>query len=107
MFDKSFCEEQTINASDTYTKEWTIPNGKRWTVTRFGGSCRESAQALNIALRFGTELIRKANMAGATCDLEMAKEFIGDGTKKIKVIMRNNSASQIKAIYWVDMKEMQ
>jgi len=107
MPDVSKCEEITVAATTSHIVEDIVPNGKTWAVSNVGGSSRETGdgKSCNIGLRFDGVLQRKFNMEGSSVNLPVQKELAGDGVKTMKIVLRNNSATSVKMIYWIDRHE--
>lgn len=96
---------QTVKASPI------IPNGKIWVVSLFGAADIDLGDNMSsyYVLQWGSgatfEDIRILALTGATQEVKLNKEFVGDGVKFLRVIMKNNSGSAKDLAFWYNAYE--
>ncbi len=85
-----------------------IPNGEVWRVTRFGGSevGTGDGKASVIALQLwdGTawQTVRGFGVVSAVAEVELARDMLGDGTRKLRIVRQNKSAAAKQIIAWLE-----
>jgi hypothetical protein len=85
-----------------------IPNGELWRITRFGGSevgtgdGKASVVALQLFDGTAWQTIRGFGIVSTGVEVELARDVRGDGTKKLRVVRQNKSASAKQIIAWVE-----
>ncbi len=85
-----------------------IPIGEVWRITRFGGSevGTGDGKASVIALQLwdGTvwQTVRGFGVASAVAEVELARDVLGDGTRKLRVVRQNKSAAAKQIIAWLE-----
>ena len=90
-------------SQDTVNHPQAIPTGKIWVVKDFGavdinkGDNKSSV----FILRFGTEIIRILSLTGASKEIPIKRDLIGDGSKKINVVRRNESGYDKELPFWI------
>jgi len=86
-----------------------IPNSKKWVINKFGAvdvNLGDSKSSVYI-LRFGTDIITIISVTGNTYEVNINKEIIGDGVKKINVVRQNKSGHGKDMGFWVRAYERQ
>jgi len=85
-----------------------IPNGEVWRVTRFGGSevgtgdGKASVIALQIYDGTSWQTIRGFGVVSTAVEVELARDVRGDGTRKLRIIRQNKSATAKQIIAWLE-----
>jgi hypothetical protein len=85
-----------------------IPNGEVWRITRFGGSevgtgdGKASAIALQLFDGSAWQTIRGFGLVSTAVEVELARDIRGDGTKKLRVMRQNKSASAKQILAWLE-----
>lgn len=86
----------------------TIPNGEAWCITRFGGSEVGSgdgkASVIVLQLFDGSswQTIRGFGLVSTAVEVALLRDVRGDGTKKLRVVRQNRSATAKQIIAWVE-----
>lgn len=99
-------DEVTAGSTEISIFGANVPNGKIARITRFGGSTpRDSDQVESLTLfQYGSgsswETIRGFSTSFA--DIELNREFLGDGTKTFRLIRKNRSASDKEMLAWLE-----
>lgn len=84
-----------------------IPNGERWQIRKFGGSEVGTGDGVAsvIALQknnsSGWKTIRGFGIVSNCCEIEIGRDFIGNGTRKLRIIWQNKSSASKQIIAWV------
>ena len=68
-----------------------IPLGDRWVINSFGASdinVGDNKSSVYI-LMYDTEILCIISLTGNTQEIDINKEIVGDGTKRIKIIRKN------------------
>ena len=102
--------EDNVAASSTAIDELgtPIPDGETWRVLEFGGSEMGAGDnvASSIALQVADDgttwkTVRGFGVVSACCHNAIDRDFVGDGTRKLRVIRQNNTASAKKIVAWI------
>jgi hypothetical protein len=105
--DKVF-DGQVAGASQEVQELPVIPNGECWCITRFGGSevgtgdGKASSVALQVFDGTSWQTIRGFGLVSTAVEVELQRDIRGDGTRKLRVVRRNQSASPKQIIAWVE-----
>lgn len=101
---------ETISAGGTQVDNIgpVIPSGQRIRIARFGGSDAGSDGAPSlVALQWGAagtwETLRVFAMRGAAFSERIMRDLVGDGTKRLRIIRKNQSTTEAKSIFaWIE-----
>lgn len=108
MASKSIMQTQSVLGGDTYIYESPIiPNGSVWVIKKFGAAVPRlnDHYSANIILRIGTDIIRILTLCGNSSDVDINTEIIGDGIKKLNIIIQNQSIVEKTIAFWFDAYE--
>jgi len=99
--------EVNANSTDTETSP-KIQNGKTWVVEKVGFTepiLDIYGYSSEFALQWGSsgnwDDIRIAAIAGNTIEMTINESFIGDGTKRFRMIRKNNSDLDKRLGLWI------
>ena len=96
MSTKNYRYYKSVPASDNDSVEYTVPNGKTLYIFRMGLS-GGSNNDTKIELRWGTDetydiLLATHRDIEQVCDKRELVKCVGDGSKKVKLLMKNDSS---------------
>ncbi len=94
MIDRSDSHYESVAALGRVTKDQVPASGKTWEVVRFAGSAAyspETSVKLVWDLGGAGEEVIAATHGGA--NIELVRQVVGDGTKKLALVLENDSLS--------------
>ncbi len=100
--------ENTGAGIQTIKNSPIIPSGQTWVVKTFGaadidlGDNKSSYYVLQWGSGVTFEDIRILALTGATFEVELKRDFEGDGAKFLRVVMKNNSGAAKDLSFWYD-----
>ena len=106
--DKTFIFTDAVLATTNDTKESpVVPNGKTWVIKNIGAcdiNLGDNKSSVYV-FRFGTDIIRILSLTGNTQEIELRKEFTGDGAKTFNIIRYNKSGFDKEMPCWASAYE--
>jgi len=84
-----------------------IPNGETWRIVKFGGSEVGSGDGVASVIAIqedngsGWKTIRGFGIVSNCSEIEIGRDFIGNGTRKIRIIRQNKSGASKQIIAWI------
>ena len=109
---KSQIIRETVNAGTQTIKTFPIiPSGDTWKLDMFGamdinfGDNKSSVYILQFGSTGSWTTVRVISVTGTTTDMDIFKEFTGNGTKRFRVIMINNSGTNKDLAFWMIAKK--
>lgn len=106
-----FIRENTGAGIQTIKNSPIIPLNQTWIVSLFGaadidlGDNKSSYYVLQWGSGGSFEDVRILALTGATYEAKLNREFLGDGVKFLRVIMKNNSGSAKDLAFWYNAYE--
>jgi hypothetical protein len=98
-------DDNVAGLTDDVTQSGIVATGKTVKILRFGGVDPKIADALDsvVLLQWGSGATWKTIRAGTdTFDFEVNQDFVGDGTKRVRVVRANRSALSKQIIFWIE-----
>jgi hypothetical protein len=95
------------NTTDVENVGPVIPAGKRVRLITFGAAdCGTDNEASITALQWGAagawETIRAFGLAHCSMEVRLDQDYIGDGTKRFRVVRKNQSSSSRIVLAWLE-----
>ena len=105
MAAKKIIQYANVGGNGTLLKEFhVIPNGEKWVIDNFGAADINNGDNKSslYVLRYGTDVIKIISVTGATIEIPMKFEIIGNGVNKINVFIENTSSDSKRMPFWVE-----
>jgi len=109
MADKSRVIVSQVNQSQIDDFE-VIPGGKSWVLLKIGGTDgSKSSKPSSFKLYFGSgsafDLVRHICVTTGTIQIDVNKEYIGDGVKHFRLVRESMEAHLKEMPFWFDAYE--
>lgn len=94
MIDRSDSHYETVAALGRVVKEQVPANGKTWEVVRFIGSgAYLPTTAVKLVWDYGGAGEEVIAATHGDANVEMVRQVVGDGTKRLAIVLENDSES--------------
>ena len=94
MIDRGDSFYETVAAVTQAVKDQIPPNGKTWEVVRFVGSAAYLAEtSVRLVWDYGGVGEEVLASTHGDSNVELVRQVVGDGTKKLAIVLENTSLS--------------
>ena len=94
MIDRGDSNYETVSALGREVKDQVPANGKTWEIVRFVGSAAYlSTTAVKLVWDFGGPGEEVIASTHGDANLELVRQVVGDGTKKLALVLENDAPS--------------
>lgn len=84
-----------VDADDSVESHVVIPSGEKWEVTRFIGNAAYDPHArVCLVWDYGTPNAQPLRSTHGDIELDVAHQLTGDGSKKLAIVLTNDTQSQ-------------
>jgi hypothetical protein len=104
LLDKYLDDSVTGSGQDVWSAP-DIPADEPWHLTKFGGTAGAAA-VIGLQLRTGTSpdvwTMIRAGIGPGQFEFDVDRDYVGDGTKKFRVVRQEKSGSAQQIIAWLE-----